>query len=87
MCYLSTIQLFALAPMISDVISEIEAEASSEFGFAVSVTSLKQKQKMTIGKSGDLKGTGMMALTLRPGLKGNKPLKVTLKLKHLGVLR
>ncbi len=55
-------------------------------GFDISITSLAEKATIKRGKTGDITWKAKMILTLRPGVRAGKPVKVTLSEKLVGRL-
>ena len=81
------IQLFEEHPHVSEFIAEFEQELSDAVGRAVRVTALVEKEKIKLTKTGDIRRKGKVTITVRPGPKAGKPLKVTASLKLAGRLR
>ena len=81
------IQLFEEHPHVSEVIAEFERELSDAAGRAVRVTSLGGKERIKLTKTGDIRWKGKVTITVRPGPKAGKPLKLTASLKLAGRLR
>jgi hypothetical protein len=80
------IQLFQEAPTVREQIAELEQAARDE-GLNLRVTSLVEKETIKLTKTGDIKIKGKTTWRLRPGLQGNKPLKITSSGNLIGLRR
>jgi hypothetical protein len=81
------IQLFQEAPTISEFIAELEEEVSGAAGMAISVTSLVEKDRIRLKRTGDITVRGNSTITFRPGPREGRPLKVRMRAKLVGVLQ
>jgi hypothetical protein len=81
------LQLFQEDPSISEFIAEFEEEVSNGAGMEISVTSIVGKEKITLQKTGDITLKAKSRMTLRPGPKEGKPVKVKLSEKLVGLLQ
>lgn len=81
-----SIQLFTEDPSVRESIAELEQDLRDE-GFNLKVTSVVEKEKIKLTKTGDIRLKAKTTLTLRPGPKGSKPLKLTESFKLVGLLR
>jgi len=82
------IQLFQEEPRISESIADFEGFLSLVTGFDLRVTSIRSKEKVKKGKSGDISAVSKTSWTIRMvGFDEGKPVKVTESIKLIGVLQ
>ena len=80
------IQLFQEAPSFSESLAELERELLAE-GLDLRVTSVVEKGTIKLTRTGDIRVKAKGFITLRPGPKPNKPLKIAASEKLVGLLR
>jgi hypothetical protein len=81
------IQLFREEPTISEVVAELEAEASAAAGMAISLTSVVGRERIQSTRTGDITVSRATTYILRPGPRPGQPLRIKILEKLVGALR